>query len=93
LLDLFADGFYGASKKSREPGARPVPKVATGRPRRGGGNQDARQRPGIPPAFRNKPFQPFFATKPTRKATAFTELIRVIDIFCALRQESARKIL
>jgi hypothetical protein len=27
------------------------------------------------------------------EATAFTELIRVIDIFCALRQESAGKIL
>ena len=30
---------------------------------------------------------------PPAQATAFTELIRVIDIFCALRQESAGKIL
>jgi hypothetical protein len=34
-----------------------------------------------------------YSVLPVWKATAFTKLIRVIDIFCALRQESAGKIL
>src|SRR5712671_1702153 len=68
LLNLFGNGFYAATKRSREASDaafRPVLKVAT---RDLGDAVEIRVRDngtGIAPEQREKLFQPFFTTKPT----------------------------
>jgi signal transduction histidine kinase len=69
LLNLFGNGFYAARQKSREAGGTPRLKVAT---HDLGAAAEIRVRDngiGIPPAFRDKLFQPFFTTKPTGEGT------------------------
>ena len=69
LLNLFGNGFYAASKKSRAAGGRPVLKVST---RDLGEAVEIRVRDngtGIPEEHRKKLFQPFFTTKPTGEGT------------------------
>ena len=71
LLNLVGNGFYAATKRSREAGDgfRPVLKVKT---RDLGGEIEIRVRDngtGIPPESRDKLFQPFFTTKPTGEGT------------------------
>jgi len=72
LLNLFGNGFYAATKRSREASGaafRPALKVAT----RDLGNEiEIRVRDngtGIPPELRDRLFQPFFTTKPTGEGT------------------------
>ena len=69
FLNLFGNGFYAASKKSRDPGDRPILKVTT---RDLGNEVEIRVRDngtGIPPESRDRLFQPFFTTKPTGEGT------------------------
>ncbi len=72
LLNLFGNGFYAATKRSREASDeafRPVLKVTT---RELGNEVEIRVRDngtGIPPEYRDKLFQPFFTTKPTGEGT------------------------
>src|SRR3984893_10180467 len=72
LLNLFGNGFYAATERSREAAGaafRPVLKVTT---RDLGNEVEIRVRDngtGIPPEFRDKLFQPFFTTKPTGAGT------------------------
>jgi two-component system, NtrC family, sensor kinase len=69
FLNLFGNGFYAATKRSREAGSRPVLKVTT---KDLGEAVEIRVRDngtGIPPQFRDKLFQPFFTTKPTGEGT------------------------
>jgi two-component system NtrC family sensor kinase len=71
LLNLIGNGFYAASKRSRESGGtyRPELKVTT---RGFDGSVEVRVRDngiGIPPEHRDKLFQPFFTTKPTGEGT------------------------
>jgi signal transduction histidine kinase len=71
LLNLFGNGFYAASKRSRESDGtyRPALKVTT---RGFDGSVEVRVRDngiGIPPENRDKLFQPFFTTKPTGEGT------------------------
>jgi len=69
LLNLFGNGFYAATKKSREMGRHPVLKVTT---KDLGESVEIRVHDngtGIPPEFRAKLFQPFFTTKPTGEGT------------------------
>ncbi len=72
FLNLFGNGFYAATKRSREAaeaGYRPVLKVAT---RDLGEAVEIRVRDngtGIAPEQRDKLFQPFFTTKPTGEGT------------------------
>jgi signal transduction histidine kinase len=71
FLNLFGNGFYAASKRSREAadGFRPVLKVTT---RDLGEEIEIRVRDngtGISPELRDKLFQPFFTTKPTGEGT------------------------
>jgi len=72
LLNLFSNGFYAADKRRRDAGGaafHPVMKVVT----RGFANEvEIKVRDngiGIPPALRDKLFQPFFTTKPTGEGT------------------------
>ena len=72
FLNLFANGFYAATKRQREgagPDFRPTLKVAT----RGLGDAvEVRVRDngtGIVPEIRDKLFQPFVTTKPTGEGT------------------------
>jgi signal transduction histidine kinase len=71
LLNLFGNGFYAATKRSREAGDdfRPVLRVTT---KDLGEAVEIRVRDngaGIPPEFRERLFQPFFTTKPTGEGT------------------------
>ncbi len=72
LLNLFGNGFYAATKRSREGSEaafRPMLKVAT---RDLANEVEIRVRDngtGIPPELRDKLFQPFFTTKPTGEGT------------------------
>jgi signal transduction histidine kinase len=72
FLNLFGNGFYAAARRARrggEPGYRPRLSVAT---RDFGTGVEIRVRDngtGIPPADRDKLFQPFFTTKPTGEGT------------------------
>src|SRR4029077_530036 len=72
LLNLFGNGFYAATKRSREASGaafRPVLKVTT---RELDNEVEIRVRDngtGIPPELRDKLFQPFFTTKPTGEGT------------------------
>ena len=72
LLNLFANGFYAATKRKRDgaaPDFRPTLKVAT---RDLGDAVEIRIRDngtGIPPEIRDRLFQPFFTTKPTGEGT------------------------
>jgi two-component system NtrC family sensor kinase len=71
LLNLIGNGFYAASKRSREGDAsyRPTLRVIT---RELGESVEIRVRDngiGIPPENREKLFQPFFTTKPTGEGT------------------------
>ena len=71
-LNLFGNGFYAAVKRQREGGDgafRPTLKVQT---RDLGDAVEIRVRDngtGIPPAIKEKLFQPFFTTKPTGEGT------------------------
>ena len=72
FLNLFANGFYAATKRKRDgaaPDFRPALKVAT---RDLGDAVEIRIRDngiGIPPEIRDRLFQPFFTTKPTGEGT------------------------
>ena len=76
FLNLFGNGFYAASKRSRANGApggeaafRPVLRVTT---RDRGDSIEITVHDngtGIPPEIRDKLFQPFFTTKPTGEGT------------------------
>jgi signal transduction histidine kinase len=72
FLNLFGNGFYAATKRTREYGGgsfRPVLAVAT---REDGDAVEVRVRDngtGIAPDIREKLFQPFFTTKPTGEGT------------------------
>ncbi len=72
FLNLFANGFYAATKRQRDGAAsdfRPALKVMT---RDLGDAVEIRIRDngiGIPPEIRDKLFQPFFTTKPTGEGT------------------------
>jgi two-component system, NtrC family, sensor kinase len=71
FLNLIGNGFYAATKRSREADAafRPVLKVAT---RDLGEAVEIRVRDngvGIPLEIKDKLFQPFFTTKPTGEGT------------------------
>jgi signal transduction histidine kinase len=72
FLNLFANGFYAATKRKRDgavPDFRPALKVAT---RDLGEAVEIRIRDngtGIPPEIRDRLFQPFFTTKPTGEGT------------------------
>jgi len=72
FLNLFANGFYAATKRQREgagPDFRPTLKVAT---RELGDAVEVRVRDngtGIVPEIRDKLFQPFVTTKPTGEGT------------------------
>jgi two-component system, NtrC family, sensor kinase len=71
LLNLIGNGFYAANKRhaAADGGFRPVLKVATSDL---GDEVEIRVRDngtGIPPAIRDKLFQPFFTTKPTGEGT------------------------
>jgi two-component system NtrC family sensor kinase len=72
FLNLFGNGFYAATKRSREAtdaAFRPVLKVTT---RDLDNEVEIRVRDngiGIPPEFRDRLFQPFFTTKPTGEGT------------------------
>src|SRR5439155_13779842 len=64
FLNLIGNGFYAATKKSREPGSRPVLSVTT---RARDEAVEIRVRDngtGIAPKYRDRLFQPFFTTKP-----------------------------
>jgi signal transduction histidine kinase len=71
-LNLFSNGFYAATKRSKEgsdPKFQPTLKVST---RDLGGAVEIRVRDngtGIPPEIKDKLFQPFFTTKPTGEGT------------------------
>jgi signal transduction histidine kinase len=72
FLNLFGNGFYATTKRQRDgaaPDFRPTLRVAT---RDLGDGVEARVRDngtGIPPEIRDKLFQPFMTTKPTREGT------------------------
>ena len=69
FLNLIGNGFYAATKKSREPGSRPVLSVTT---RARDEAVEIRVRDngtGIAPKYRDRLFQPFFTTKPTGEGT------------------------
>jgi signal transduction histidine kinase/uncharacterized protein YdeI (YjbR/CyaY-like superfamily) len=72
FLNLFGNGFYAANKRAGakgDNGFRPVLRVAT---HDAGDAVEIRVRDngaGIPPAIRDKLFQPFFTTKPTGEGT------------------------
>ena len=74
LLNLFGNGFYAATKRAHahanvDAKFRPVLRVAT---HDNGDAVEIRVRDngtGIPPAIRDKLFQPFFTTKPTGEGT------------------------
>ena len=72
FLNLFANGFYAATKRQREgakPDFRPALKVAT---RELGDAVEVRVRDngtGVVPEIRDKLFQPFVTTKPTGEGT------------------------
>ncbi len=71
LLNLFGNGFYAATKRSREAGDgfRPVLRVTT---KDLGDAVEVKVRDngtGISPELRDKLFQPFFTTKPTGEGT------------------------
>ncbi len=72
FLNLFVNGFYAATKRSRQSadgGFRPTLTVAT---RELGGAVEVRIRDngtGIMPEHRDRLFQPFFTTKPTGEGT------------------------
>jgi two-component system NtrC family sensor kinase len=72
FLNLFGNGFYAANQRAHAQGNgafRPVLHVAT---HEEGDAVEVRVRDngvGIPPAIRDKLFQPFFTTKPTGEGT------------------------
>jgi len=72
FLNLFANGFYAATKRARgngEAGYRPTLQVST---RDLGGAVEIRVRDngtGVVPEIRDKLFQPFVTTKPTGEGT------------------------
>ena len=69
FLNLFANGFYAATRRARDARFMPTLKVAT---RDAGEAVEIRVRDngiGIPADIRDKLFQPFFTTKPTGEGT------------------------
>jgi signal transduction histidine kinase len=72
FLNLFSNGFYAATKRTRDSGSgsyRPTLRVTT---RETGDAVEITVRDngtGIPPEIRDKLFQPFFTTKPTGEGT------------------------
>jgi GAF domain-containing protein/signal transduction histidine kinase len=72
FLNVFGNGFYATNKRRKQGGKadfHPVLKIAT---RELGDTVEVRIRDngtGIPPAIRDKLFQPFFTTKPTGEGT------------------------
>ena len=72
FLNLFSNGFYAATKRTRDSGSgsyRPTLRVTT---RETGDGVEIKVRDngtGIPPEIRDRLFQPFFTTKPTGEGT------------------------
>jgi two-component system NtrC family sensor kinase len=72
LLNLISNGFYAAIRRKREAGDETFEPVLSAATRNLGKSVEIRIRDngtGIPPAVREKMFNPFFTTKPTGEGT------------------------